>query len=98
MSDATDKRADAPDDPVYLNARREALVILCLWAAAMMWAVPYCYFFGYHPVGDPAELKTILGIPSWVFWGVVVPWGTCCLASVALALWFIKDEDLEARS
>ncbi len=97
MPDITSPLSDKPDDPVFLHSRREALVILGLWAGAMLWVVPYCYFFGYHPVSDPDQLKTILGIPDWVFWGVLVPWVVCCLVTIYLCFWFIADDDLEAE-
>ncbi|MBX3439384.1 MAG: DUF997 family protein [Planctomycetaceae bacterium] len=95
MHEPESPRSDRPDDPVYLHARREALVILALWAAAMLWVVPYSYFFGYHEITDPEQIKTIVGIPDWVFWGVLVPWIVCTLATIALCVWYIKDEDLE---
>ncbi|MCA9024460.1 MAG: DUF997 family protein [Planctomycetaceae bacterium] len=97
MADSNSPPADRPDDPVFLHARREALVILGLWAAAMLWVVPYCYFFGYHPVENPEQLKTIIGIPDWVFWGVFVPWLVCCLFSFVFSFWLIQDDDLEAE-
>ncbi len=97
MADSKSTTSDRPDDPVFLHARREALVILAVWAAAMLWVVPYCYFFGYHPITESEQLKTIIGIPDWVFWGVFVPWGVCCLVSIGLSCWFIQDDDLEAE-
>ena len=65
------------------HARREAVVILVAFAACLVWSVGCCYLLGYH---DPAEgeLSTVLGIPSWVFWGVVVPW----LAADVFGFWF----------
>ena len=43
--------ADYTDDPVYLDSRREALFILCLWCTCMVWTIGYCYLSGYteHP-------------------------------------------------
>lgn len=96
MTTPTSAPLDRPDDPVFLHSRREALVILGLWAAAMLWVVPFSYFYGYHEVPNPDELELILGIPAWVFWGVLVPWIVCTLATIGLCVWFIKDEDLES--
>lgn len=39
--------ADPDDDPVYLDSRREALVILLAWAVCLVWTVSYCYVNGY---------------------------------------------------
>ncbi len=95
MADSNSPKPDRPDDPVYLHARREALVILALWAAALLWVVPYCYFNGYYEVPDPEQLVTVFGIPDWVFWGVLVPWFVCTLATVGISVWVIQDDDLE---
>jgi hypothetical protein len=82
------------DDPVYQHSRREALVILVLWGISFAWTVPYCYFTGYQAPGSLQELQTTLGIPSWVFWGVAVPWVVCGVVSILLCLFFIRDDDL----
>ena len=88
---------DQAFDPVYLNSRREAVVIFGVWVACLLWAVPYCYFFGYPSDGaaiNPDAITTIWGIPSWVFWGILVPW----LAADAFTIWFcffyMVDDDL----
>lgn len=91
-----DRSSDRPDDPVFLHTRREALVILAVWGTALAWVVPYCYFNGYYEVTDPEALRTIVGIPHWVFWGILVPWIVCTLITVALAIWFIHDDDLNS--
>ena len=84
-----------PDDPVYLHTRREFLLILGVWVACLLWVVPYCYFNGYQPVESPADLKLVLGMPSWVVWGIGVPWLLADLASIVICVWVIKDDDLE---
>lgn len=95
MPESKSLPADRPDDPVFLHSRREALIILALWAAALAWVVPYCYVYGYHDVPDPAQLEMVFGIPSWVFWGVLMPWIACTLMTIVICVWFIKDDDLE---
>ncbi|MGE3805660.1 MAG: hypothetical protein AB7K24_13370 [Gemmataceae bacterium] len=104
------------DDPVYLRTRREAFMILALWALCFLYSVSYCYFNGYtshEPLpgavgGDVAELAgplesynrkpdsltMPLGIPDWVFYGVVIPWGLCVLVSVLFCLFVFVEEDL----
>lgn len=81
----------AAEDPVLVDARREALVAFSLWLAAGLWTIGYCGLFGY---GDQPEVKLVLGIPSWVMWGVFVPWGLCTVVSALLATAFIHDADL----
>ena len=40
-------------------------------------------------------LTFVLGFPSWVFWGIVVPWGVCTVIACWLSFAFIQDEPLE---
>ncbi len=80
------------EDRVYLSARREALVVLVVFVIAMVWSVGYSYAFGYD--GDIRKLTFVFGFPSWVFWGVVVPWAVCIGRSVFFGAYFVRDEDL----
>jgi hypothetical protein len=74
------------------NARREALLIMAVWAAGLIWSVGAGYFLGYHR--PPAEIRLIWGIPNWVFWSVVVPWGACLAFSVWFCFAYMADDDL----
>jgi len=82
-----DRSASPPNrdrlDPVLLHARREAWVILGAFAVCLVWSITTSYLLGY---GEPVSgtVTTVLGIPSWIFWGVVVPW----LAADLFAVWF----------
>ena len=80
------------DDPVLVSARREALVVLVLWLAALTYTVGYCYLYGY--VRSLESLTFVMGIPDWVFWGVVVPWMACLLASWGFSFLLMADADL----
>ena len=81
-------------DPVFLNSRREAIVIFAIWVLAMLWAVPYCFFNGYYLNLDPENLRTIWGIPNWVFWGIVVPWLAADIFTIWFCLFFVSEDDL----
>jgi Protein of unknown function (DUF997) len=74
------------------HARREGLVIMVVWAAALVWSVTSAYVLGYHRDAD--TLTLILGIPDWVFWSVVLPWGLCLAFSVWFCFGFMADDDL----
>lgn len=89
---------ETPDvDPVLKNARREAWIIFAAWLTCTVYCCAYCYAFGYdregHPLGA-ADVHPILGMPSWVVWGVMAPW----LASGLFTFWFagfvMVDDDL----
>jgi hypothetical protein len=82
-------------DPVFLHSRREALVIFAVWLAALAWAVPFCYLTGYGAGGAPA---TVLGIPSWAFWGIATPWILANVFTVWFCFRFMEDDPLEASA
>ncbi len=85
--------SSSKDDPVLRSARREGIVVFAAWLSAMTYTVGYCYLNGYD---RPQESLTfVLGFPDWVFWGIVVPWGTCTIVSGLFAFCFMKDESLD---
>ena len=80
------------EDPVLRSSRREAIVVFCIWVVACAYTVGYCYLFGYHR--EPDSLRYVAGLPDWVFWGILVPWTTCSLASFWVSNYLIADDDL----
>ena len=74
------------------NARREGLLIMAVWAATLVWSVGSGYILGY--TRQPQDIALILGIPDWVFWSVVLPWGLCLAFSVWFCFAFMADDDL----
>ena len=68
---AAEKDIPAPD-PVYVNSRREAIIIFRVWLCALLWAIPCSYLLGYTHEFDPAQFSTVWGIPTWIFWGIGV--------------------------
>ena len=73
------------------HARREALLIMIVWAAALAWSVGAGYVLGYDP---RREVRLILGMPDWVFWCIFVPWGCCVLLTAWFCFFFMADDDL----
>lgn len=82
----------AQEDPVLTSSRREMLVAVAIWLAATSYSVGYCALHGYGR--DPESLKFVCGFPDWIFWGIVVPWGLCTIASAVFAFCFMRDEEL----
>lgn len=83
---------DQPDyDPVFLHCRQEAIVILGVWVAAMIWTLSSCAATGYV---DGQDVPTIFGMPSWVCWGIALPWLVADVVAIALCLFYIRDDDL----
>ena len=80
-------------DPVVLHARREACVILGAFGLFLIWSVTFCYLAGYHePTGRPPA--QVLGIPSWIFWGVLIPWLVADVFSLWFCFFFMADDPL----
>jgi hypothetical protein len=81
-----------PEDPLVRDCRREAAAVAVIDIAALANSVGYCAFFGYGREGDP--IRFVLGFSSWVFWGIVAPWGVCVLISAWFSWRFMSDEAL----
>lgn len=96
MSSPTSAESSGPIeyDPLFLNSRREAIVIFCLWLVGLLWAVPYCYFNGFQGHVDPENISTVWGIPSWLFWGIFVPWIVADVFTTWFCFCYMKDDDL----
>ena len=99
MSDGQDdqSRDDARLDPVYVTSLREAYWIVAAWAVNCLWVVGYCRLRGYDSV-DVENLRTILGMPAWVFWGIFLPWIAATVFTIWFALKCIADHPLGGES
>jgi hypothetical protein len=82
----------AAPHPILQSSRREAAVVAGLWVAAGTWSVTFCYWNGYG--ATPDKLQFTLGFPTWVFWGVVLPWVLCAALSLFIANVLMTDVDL----
>ena len=65
---------------------------MAVWLACLVWSVGSGYVLGYRR--DPADVRLLLGMPDWVFWSVVLPWGLCLLFSVWFCFFYMADDDL----
>jgi hypothetical protein len=90
--------SNEPDEPagreqqLLRHARREGLLIMAVWAAALIWSVGSGYILGY--TRQPQNITLIFGIPDWVLWSVVVPWGACLAFSAWFCFRYMADDDL----
>lgn len=104
---SSDVSAETPPveyDPVFVHSRREALIIFCVWALALLWSVPFCYYNGFLSLSilgteytrsfDPESFDTILGMPAWVFGGIVLPWLAADVFTVWFCFFYMKEDDL----
>jgi len=80
-------------DSVYLHSLREAVVIVLMFSAACVWAVCVSFSSGYSPpAGD--GIATVLGMPAWVFYAVLLPWLIIDAAAIWFCFFYMKNDDL----
>ena len=95
MKDQEDWRVSRENlDPLVNSARRELVVVLVFAVVFALWSVGFCAAFGYDKPADGEPIRLVMGMPWWVFWGVIVPWGVASLFTFWFALFFMKDHDL----
>ncbi len=80
-------------DPVFASSLRELKWILAIWSVNFIWVVGYCVLYGYYE--EEAPLATVIGMPSWVFWGVFLPWILSIVVSAWFAFAFMEDHPLD---
>lgn len=84
-----------PTDNVLVSARREAVVVIACWFVALLWTVGVSYYLGYN---RPIEkLAFVMGVPDWIFWGILVPWFGCLAFTAWFSFVFMQDADLDAE-
>ena len=82
---------DPPVDPVFKSSLRELKWIFVIWLVHFVWVVGYCYAFGY--LAPKTQLTTVIGMPSWVFWGIAIPWICATAFTVYISLFVIRDQE-----
>ena len=73
------------------NCRREMVGMLAGWFLVASWVIGYCWIDGYAAADEVPT--TTLGFPTWVVYGVIVPW----LASTVLTCWFALSRMADDR-
>jgi len=76
----------------WRRERREAIVAALIWLAAAISTRWISYSLGYG-----VEPSSVGGVPSWVVWGVFVPWVVFFFVHCWYTLWFLRDEDEDAE-
>lgn len=77
----------------FRQSRREMVVIVGAWLVFLIWTGLVCGVGARHAPGEPVE--TVLGMPRWAFFGVVLPWGAACVFTLWFSMVFMKDTDLD---
>jgi hypothetical protein len=84
---------NSEEDPLLTTSRRECAISLIVFVVALTYTIGYCTLFGYRAEGD--ELSLVLGVPSWVMWGVFLPWGICTVFHCWFSTFVMLDHELE---
>ena len=97
MNHPTSKSNPNPSDPLLKSSLAEMKWIVGVWAITFCWVIGYGMSQGYA-VND--SIETVMGMPSWVVWGVVVPWGFSTVFTTWFAFCKMTDHsfDQEAAS
>jgi hypothetical protein len=74
------------------NARREAALILAVWAGLLVWVVGASWGRGYGR--PPEDFRSILGMPDWILWGVALPWLVATLLTLVIGARVLKSDAL----
>ena len=95
MSEAASKTKpeQEPLDPVYVHSKRETYVLLVAFVVFLVWCISVSWFLGY---GQPEDvpLRTIWGIPHWVFWGIGVPWMAANVFTLLFSFFYVANDPL----
>lgn len=92
MKPSQPPRTDDRYDPVFLHARREAVVILCVWLACLVWSLGWYAAHGLSATSD--DISTWLGMPRWVVVSIFLPWMGANLFATWFCFGYMVDDDL----
>ncbi|MFD2191272.1 DUF997 family protein [Pistricoccus aurantiacus] len=76
------------DRRYYLRTRKEAMVAGLIWLVFFIWTVGVSYWMGYAN----NDFSTVLGLPAWVFWGILVPFVAATLVNSFYAFFYLEDD------
>lgn len=76
------------------SSRREMRIALIFWAVCAAWTIGYAKLFAYRLPEEGESIALVLGMPSWVFWGIILPWTLATLFTIGFALFSMKDHEL----
>jgi hypothetical protein len=97
-STITSVSRSSSDNP-FRQAFRETLTILAAWAVFCIWVVGYSGWQQSAAPGSslPAEfpVRTVCGLPAWVFWGVALPWVLANVFTIWFCLARLTDDEPE---
>lgn len=82
-------------DPDYLHSLRELVILLLIFGLAICWSIFVSFWLGYKNNEDAeaiTQVSLILGIPAWVFWGILVPWLVIDVLAIIFCFGYMKAD------
>lgn len=92
----------SPDDTGFLATQarhvrqclREARVVAIVWLLGFIYCGTTLSLLGWIPPEDrPVKPELILGMPSWVVWGLWLPWLVLVVVTWWFAICVLKDDE-----
>ena len=77
------------------QTKKEVKILLLGWLAFASWVLIYCGLAAYNQ--DQESIRIIFGMPSWVFWGIAIPWIFSIIFTIFFSLFVMKDIDYEEK-
>jgi hypothetical protein len=82
----------------YRRSLLESAAVLAVFVAAALWVLVVSLGLGWRSAPPTADgsattaIRTVLGVPAWAFWGVLLPWGVCAAFTCVFALRGLADD------
>ncbi len=73
----------------FRRTRREAIIAGLLWAVFALLVLTVSYQLGY----GGKDSGTTLGAPSWIVWGVLLPWVGAVVANTIFVVFIMADDE-----
>ncbi len=73
---------------------KEAIWILGIWVGFASWVLGYAAVHAYPK--DPSSMGLTFGLPTWVVWGILVPWILATMITIWFCLFVMEDHQNEA--
>ncbi|MEM1510185.1 MAG: YhdT family protein [Zestosphaera sp.] len=80
------------NDPRFQIAKREAIILLALFVAYIVWWYAFAYGLGSR---DPTQYSYILGFPDWFFYSCVLSIPVFSLLLFIIIKVFFKEVPLD---
>ena len=78
----------------FCQCVKEARFVVVTWIITLVYVSVVVGLMGYVPAEHrPDEPSLILGVPSWVCWGVILPWFVLIGITWWFAIFLMKDDE-----